>query len=66
MSEYLVVNEHEGETCGAYCPDRPGVGVAAKRFPSRPQSQNNPRRGARHLNAFRAGVLELGAERIVI
>jgi hypothetical protein len=27
MSEYLVVIEHEGESCRAYCPDLPGVGV---------------------------------------
>jgi predicted RNase H-like HicB family nuclease len=29
MSEYLVVIEHEGESWGAYCPDLPGLGVAA-------------------------------------
>jgi predicted RNase H-like HicB family nuclease len=27
-SAYLVIIEHEGDSCGAYCPDLPGVGVA--------------------------------------
>jgi predicted RNase H-like HicB family nuclease len=29
MSEYLVVIEHEADSWGAYCPDRPGLGVVA-------------------------------------
>jgi len=29
MTEYVVVIEHQGSAWGAYCPDLPGLGVAA-------------------------------------
>ena len=51
MTEYLVVYEHGPTSWGAYCPDLPGLGVAAS---SREEAEQLIREGIRlHVGSLR-------------
>jgi predicted RNase H-like HicB family nuclease len=51
MSEYLVIYEHGPTSWGAYCPDLPGLGVAAG---SREEAEELIREGIElHIESLR-------------
>lgn len=56
MSEYLVVNDHEGVSWGAYCPDLPGVGVVG-------DTQDEMERLIREAITFPSKAFEMQASR---